>query len=133
MENSILGKKASPEEQYNYVTKSKQTPKKTNPQAPSIVPKEEEKHPGRLTSAENKLKEHTGLIKEMNSNITKMMFIIIVLSVCLSAYKVGVLVRMGVNIESVIELCIAMALSYFGVNSTYKYTKFHPEKKEASE
>jgi len=110
----------TPEEQKEHVSKSKSTPKEVGA-------------PGRVTQIENELKRQRGALSELNTNITKMMFLIVVLSICLAAYKVGSLVHVGVNVENVIELLIAVLLSYFGVNSTYKYTKQHPEEGGARE
>ena len=103
----------SPDEQKQYVTKSKSTKKET---------------PGRLTEAENKIKDNEKRIKRIRFSITKMMFLILVLSVILAAYKAGSLVHLGINIENIIELLLAMLLGFLGVNTTYQYTKEHPEK-----
>lgn len=108
-------KPATSEEQREHVSKSKSTPK------------ENFDEPGRVTKIENELRLQQSVIRELNTNITKMMFIIVVLSICLAAFKAGSLIYDNVNIQNIVELLIAVLLSYFGVNSTYKYTKEHPE------
>lgn len=105
-----------------------------------VTPEEQREHvskqinqPGRITHLENKVVQNTQSINQINGNITKMMFIIVVLSVAMVAFKVGSAVQIGVSYQSIIEILIGLLLSYFGVKSTYEYTKEHPENGNATQ
>jgi len=93
------------------------------------------KQAGRITQMEQELKGFKsnvdGRFKDINTNITKMMFIVVVISIALVGFKGAALAYQGVNTGRVIELILTVILGFFGVKSTYFYTKEHPEKEVA--
>lgn len=95
--------------------------------------------PGRITKTEQDLKDLNSMfeknrqtiitqLKDMNQDISKMMFSILVLGVLLFGVKFTTileLIKTGeyYNFKEYLEFLIAIFMSYFGVKSTFKYTK----------
>jgi len=115
-------KRASDQEQREAVTKNKNIEKDSS---------------GRITHIENQVKENAvelaqqkTFIQEINTNLTKGLFGIVILSVAFSSYHGASLINggfSGFSFEKFLAFIASLLLSYFGVKSTYQYTKQHPE------